>query len=540
MDDMDNVEDLADFDTSLNLNDDDDNDMESVTPMPSTSTPAVVEASTPNSRTEETNVDSWVIDEVDDDAPTLTPEVLSLDKNKNDGRRVFIITYSQADERKFPTRQGFGSACVAACGGGSNVYCFAVGREPHKEGGFHYHVSILCAKMVRWKKPWKYLRETYGITVNISTAPVERQFYDGAYAYTTKWDRNYYHGHVLKKHASHQELLEAASDRRREIAKAANAASTSAAKGRRQGKEPREKKEKRVDRLDLLDFIAENNLKTDEELLSCVDKRRKEMGDQAIARAITLLNEKKRNDLIKDAWKLKNAPATVAALAKSRMELIREIAGDKSNCICEEYGLWLVMAYGVCEKNNIEIKTMSNAFLELMEQGRGKGRNIILTGQRNCAKTFLLEPLTHLFGEQCFHTPPSSTFGWMGVDKSLVVYLNDYRWKPDTNTRKANIAWDELLRLLEGHTCKLPAPMNSCSEHISIRADNDIPIFCTSRALPRWYREYEDEPQTILHKKENDMMIERWKEFKMTYVFEKEERVDVPPCKFCFCKFILT
>ena len=524
--------DFDDFNTSLNLNDDDDNDMaESVTPH-QPNTPAVVEASTPS--LEETNVDN---DVVDDDAP-LTPEVLSLDTNINEGRRVFIITYSQADERKFSSRQEFGHACVAACGGGSCVNYFAVGREPHAEGGFHYHVSILCTKMVRWKKPWKYLRETHGITVNVSTAPVERQFYDGAYAYVTKWDRNYFHGHVLKKHQSHQELLEAASDRRREIAKTANAASTSAAKERRQGKEAKEKKEKRVDRLDLLDFIAENNLRTDDELLSCVDRRRKEMGDRAMARAITALNEKKRNDLIKDAWKMKTAPAMVAALGKSRMESIREIAADKSNCVCDESGLWLAMAYDVCQKNNIEWKAMSNAFLDLMEQGRGKGRNIILTGERNCAKTFLLEPLTHLFGDQCFHTPPSSNFGWMGVEKSLVIYLNDYRWKP--YTRKGNIAWDELLRLLEGHTCKLPAPMNSCSEHILIRADNDIPIFCTGRALPQWYREYENEPLTMIHQKENDMMIERWREFKMTHVFEKEERVDVPPCKFCFCKFILT
>ena len=51
------------------------------------------------------------------------------------GRKVFIITYSQAAINKFPRRSSFGVACVAACEGGKNVYYFAAAREPHKKGG---------------------------------------------------------------------------------------------------------------------------------------------------------------------------------------------------------------------------------------------------------------------------------------------------------------------------------------------------------------------------------------------------------------------
>ena len=435
-------------------------------------------------------------------------------------------------------------ACVAACGGGSNVWYFAATREPHQEGGFHYHVSILCVKSVRWKKPWRYLREMYEIQVNVSTAPIEREFYDGAYLYVTKWDRNYKHGHVLKKHPSHQECIDADLNQRRRIAKKANAASAAAAKSRKStetnetGKGGKKmKKEKKIDRLDQLDFIVENNLKTDEELLDCVETRRREMGDRNIALAFTSLNEKKRIELIKDAWKLHGSKATVAAMKKSRMELVREVAANANNCVCDQYGLWLMLAFDVCEKNEIPWKTMSNAFHNLLENGRGKHRNIILAGEKNCAKTFLLEPLTLVFGEQCFHTPPSSTFGWMGVDKSLVIYLNDYRWKPEN--KKGNISWDELLRLLEGHHCTLPAPMNSCSDHIKLTAGNDIPIFCTGRSIPRFFKNDENEPQTKEHDTENRMMEERWKVFSLTYTFNEEKKVDIPPCGYCFCKFVL-
>lgn len=517
-------------------------------------TPDVVDAATPTVQLSNSNyADAAITREDDEDEHNttnlhdndlhLTPRELSADLTNNDSRRVFIITYSQADSSKFPTRQSFGMACVAACGGGSNVWYFTATREPHQEGGFHYHVSILCARSVRWKKPWLYLRKLFGIQVNVSTAPIEREFYDGAYLYVTKWDTNYQHGHVLKKHPTHQECIDADLNQRRRIAKKANVASAAAAKTRKsteveeKGKGKKLKKEKKIDRLDQVDFIIENNIKTDEELLDCVETRRREMGDRKIALAFTSLNEKKRIELIKDAWKLYGSKATVAAMKKSRMEFVREIAANQKSCVCNQYGLWLVLAFDVCEKNNIPWKTLSNAFLNLLENGRGKNRNIILAGERNCAKTFLLEPLTLVFGKQCFHTPPSSTFGWMGVDKSLVIYLNDYRWKPEN--KKGNISWDELLRLLEGHHCTLPAPMNSCSDHIKLPASNDIPIFCTSRSVPRFYKNDENEPQTKEHDTENKMMEERWKVFTLTYTFNEEEKVDIPPCAYCFCKFVL-
>ena len=92
-------------------------------------------------------------------------------------------------------------------------------KEPHQEGGFHYHVSILCAKSIRLKK-------------RTSDAPVE--FYDCAYLYITKRDKNNKHGHVLSKHPSHESCLEADRNPRRIFAKEANSASAAAAKVRRE------------------------------------------------------------------------------------------------------------------------------------------------------------------------------------------------------------------------------------------------------------------------------------------------------------------
>ena len=211
---------------------------------------------------------------------TNTPIPVSEDCNL--AKRVFIVTYSQADMAIFPTRRSFGMACVAAFGGGHVVKYFTASKEAHKAGGWHYHVAMLLDQSMRWKSARNFLRETYGVTVNFSVASEDHPFYDGAYAYVTKEDKGYYHGHVLLKHPKHSELLEAATNKRRLIAQKANAVSGKNAKVRKMAKtaELKEKKvkEKRPDRLDQLDFIVENNITDDNELLAAVQTRRNEQG----------------------------------------------------------------------------------------------------------------------------------------------------------------------------------------------------------------------------------------------------------------------
>ena len=105
---------------------------------------------------------------------------------------------------------------------------------------------------------------------------------------------------------------------------------------------------------------------------------------------------------------------------------------------------------------------------------------------------------------------------------------------------RGNISWDALLRLLEGLHCTLPAPMNSYADQIKLTAANDIPIFCTGRALLRFYKVDENEPQTPEHAEENRMMDERWKHFRLTHVFEEGDKMEVTPCPYCVCKFVVS
>ena len=100
----------------------------------------------------------------------------------------------------------------------------------------------------------------------------------------------------------------------------------------------------------------------------------------------------------------------------------------------------------------------------------------MLHGPADCGKTFLLKPVCSLF-PNVFMNPASSSFGWMGVEKSNLIFLNDLRWAL-RGIQDGNIDWQVFLNLLEGHTVSLPAPMNTNFFHIKVT--KLMPIFAKS------------------------------------------------------------
>ena len=122
----------------------------------------------------------------------------------------------------------------------------------------------------------------------------------------------------------------------------------------------------------------------------------------------------------------------------------------------------------------------------------------MLHGPADCGKTFLLKPVCSLF-PNVFMNPASSSFGWMGVEKSNLIFLNDLRWAL-LGIQDGNIDWQVFLNLLEGHTVSLPAPMNTNSFHIKVT--KLMPIFAKSIDEVRYWEKIvsEDKSHVILEK----------------------------------------
>ena len=67
--------------------------------------------------------------------------------------------------------------------------------------------------------------------------------------------------------------------------------------------------------------------------------------------------------------------------------------------------------------NCVSLQVFHDAVCDLLMKGRGKYRNIMITGNANCGKTFLLNPLTHIYNTFC--NPASGSFAWVGVENTM-------------------------------------------------------------------------------------------------------------------------
>ena len=129
-------------------------------------------------------------DEVDEENVEENEHPITLDKNEP--RRTYLITYSQAQRSIFPSRESFAKACAQALGGDKIVGHYACAEEPHGDGGFHYHVAMKLNRAQRWSTAKKILKEA-GAIVNFQGPPGTEGMYAWMYYYISKYDRMLYH-----------------------------------------------------------------------------------------------------------------------------------------------------------------------------------------------------------------------------------------------------------------------------------------------------------------------------------------------------------
>ena len=186
----------------------------------------------------------------------------------------------------------------------------------------------------------------------------------------------------------------------------------------------------------------------------------------------------------------------------------------------------MTQAFAILRNNKINRYVFAAALFDLLQKGRGKHRNVMVVGPADTGKTFILNPLSKVFSG-AFCNLCSSRFAWIGAEEADVIFLNDYRWRPE------QISWQDFLRLLEAdQVVHLPAPMNTHARNIEVASD--VPIFATSiDEIKKFNRAGE------IMKAETEMMSVRWKVFRFEHVVPKQDQVELPPCPVCFSKLVL-
>ena len=113
--------------------------------------------------------------------------------NPRSGRRTYLITYSQADLTRFPTRESFGRMVEEqfnAADGKAKVSHWACCLEEHENEGLHYHVSLKPTAPKKWLKIKNAVMKEYNAVLNFSD---NHDNYIAAYKYVCKTDNQVAH-----------------------------------------------------------------------------------------------------------------------------------------------------------------------------------------------------------------------------------------------------------------------------------------------------------------------------------------------------------
>ena len=434
-------------------------------------------------------------------------------------RRTYLITYSQIDVKKFPTRESFADVIVKVFNqttAKSKITTYAVCMEPHKDGGDHYHMCIKLSGPRRWKGVKTELLRDYKISVHFSDRHTD---YYTAYKYVTKSDKN------VVKSEGHPDLDAIGSPVTKKCMnayreKSLKRKSTECVKTSEISQSKKSNKTQRFTHYDVTKFIRKNNIRNENQLF-CAAKQREEQGMNDLAQFVINVtkNQKSRNDLISAAWKLEDSVAIQERKKTSRMQLLRDTL--KTECVEGCNAQWLACSKEVISNNGFHPYVFAAALRDLFQQGRGKFRNIILTGPTNCGKTFLFSPLEKIFN--VFVNPSLSKFAWIIADQAEAILLNNLRWSSDF------ISWKDFLLLLEGQTVHLPAPMNHYAQDVCI--NTDVPILATSKDIVKYVGRF-----NATDDMETDMMASRWKVFKFYKQIPQSEQRNIPACPHCFAE----
>jgi hypothetical protein len=426
-------------------------------------------------------------------------------------RLVYLITYSRADPQKVQSREAFGAIIVNAfeqlCV--ARVEYWVVSEEKHhdneetSEFPTHFHMAVKLTTQARWSRVRSHLQSTFNIQVNFSS---NHNTYYSAFKYVTKEDANF----VVS--SCHPDL--------KDTPRTEKAIAAKKAAGKATGRKLAKKKRERYSTFDVVEIIREHGIKSRLELISLAVKQ-KEVGKTVLAEFIANRGFKVVEEALALALEFQEAPAKLARLQKTRVDVLREAYNGL--CVADCSGKWLECALGLLSQNEISLSTFCAAVYNALHLGRAKYRNIYIHGPANTGKTFILTQLKLIF--KCFTNPATGSFAWLGVEEAEVIVLNDFRWHPSI------IAWGDLLQLLEGDTVHLSAPKTFNRKDIEFT--KETPVFATADAPLILVKD------GFLDHANTEMMHVRWLFFNFHKQIPQDEQVRQPPCPSCFARLII-
>ena len=147
---------------------------------------------------------------------------------------------------------------------------------------------------------------------------------------------------------------------------------------------------------------------------------------------------------------------------KSCIEVLREALSSewnvhpKTRAPCAKR--WFPAALEVLSKNNFEPISFTRQVVNTLTKERGKGSNLFIVGPANCAKSFILMPLSITF--ECFFCPSNSKFNFVTAIDKDIIFFNNLRYAPNGKEDDRSLPWNQYLNLFEGAPANVAMPKN--------------------------------------------------------------------------------
>ena len=201
--------------------------------------------------------------------------IIMVQLNNNEVRKVYLLTYSQADTDRF-NHESFTKSVTTAFHVVTTalIIQWACCMEHHMDAGVHFHMCVLLSQLQRWKTVKKYLQEHGNIVINFSG----HSGYHTAYQYVTKQDTQ-----VLRR-----ENHPAASDVPKTSSAIRNQSSHKTGKGAQK---------KRLSNVEVSNIIVSHSIDSKVHLLALA-KKRQTNGDSRLYEFVSNRGEKRVNELI--------------------------------------------------------------------------------------------------------------------------------------------------------------------------------------------------------------------------------------------------
>ncbi len=427
-------------------------------------------------------------------------------------KSIYLVTYSQADLTVCSSREKFAEIICAAFNrdGGESVEQWVCCAENHSSYGVHFHMALKLKQKRRFARVREQIDSQYKIKVHFREWIT---FYYDAYTYVTKQDVNYITS------PGHPPLSNSPATRKAVQGKRRSHEEESDTTTEEQGKKSKKKARPRLDMGELFNIVIKNKVKNDLDLCA-LSKTQLQEGKTDLNRYIMGSTEKQRAEMIRSCWKVETSHDVVARASKTRLQLLADAkAGEHA---VENCG-WLNAALQVLQFNHCDVRTFTKDVYELLELGRGKGRCIMIHGEKNRAKSFLFMPLMEIYNT--FMCPAENKFNWVGAWAKEVIFLNDLNYTEEL------MAWGSFLNLLEGAPVAVAVPKNHYAEDVSWK--ELTPVFATAaRPIVKIAGKNIDHVQT-------EMMDARWKMYNFKHEFDDATRVYYEPCGKCFATLVL-